>query len=48
MRTIRVADAREVYAHPATQLARLERLGLLHKVAVGYYVVVPQDRIGLG
>jgi predicted transcriptional regulator of viral defense system len=27
-------------------MVRLERLGLLHKVAVGYYVVVPQDRIG--
>jgi hypothetical protein len=37
-----------VYAHPAAQLARLERIGLLHKVAVGYYVVVPQDRIGVG
>jgi predicted transcriptional regulator of viral defense system len=48
MRTVRVADAGGVYAHPAAQLARLERLGLLHKVAVGYYVVVPQDRVGLG
>jgi predicted transcriptional regulator of viral defense system len=47
MRTVRVADAAAVYAHPATQLARLERLGLLHKVAVGYYVVVPADRVGL-
>jgi predicted transcriptional regulator of viral defense system len=27
-------------------MARLERLGLLHRVAVGYYVVVPQERIG--
>ena len=27
-------------------MARLESKGLLHKVAVGYYVVVPQDRVG--
>jgi hypothetical protein len=46
MRTIRTADAADVYAHPGTQMARLERLGLLHKVATGYYIAVPQDRIG--
>ena len=46
MRTVRTADAAEVYAHPGAQMARLERLGLLHKVATGYYVAVPQDRIG--
>jgi len=46
MRTVRTADASGVYAHPGTQMARLQRLGLLHKVAVGYYVVVPQERIG--
>lgn len=46
MRTVRTADAAAVYAYPGTQMVRLERLGLLHKVAVGYYVVVPQDRIG--
>ena len=46
MRTVRPADAAGVYAHPGTQMVRLERLGLLHKVAGGYYVVVPQDRIG--
>jgi hypothetical protein len=27
-------------------MARLQRLGLLHKVAAGYYVVVPQERVG--
>ena len=48
MRTLRTADARVVYAHPGTQMARLERLGLLHRLAVGYYAVVPQDRVGLG
>jgi len=46
MRTVRPADAAAVYAHPGTQMVRLERLGLLHKVAVGYYVVVPQEHIG--
>lgn len=46
MRTVRTADGAGVYAHPGTQMVRLERLGLLHKVAVGYYVVVPQERIG--
>ncbi len=45
LRTVRTADAGAVYAHPGTQMTRLERLGLLHKVAIGYYVVVPQDRI---
>jgi predicted transcriptional regulator of viral defense system len=46
MRTIRAADAKKVYAHPGTQVARLERKGLLHRVAYGYYVVVPQERVG--
>ena len=46
MRTIRTSDAGAVYAHPAAQMARLEHKGLLHKVAMGYYVVVPQDRVG--
>jgi predicted transcriptional regulator of viral defense system len=40
-------DAAPVYAHPRTQLARLERAGLLQRLATGYFVVVPQDRIGL-
>jgi len=48
MRTVRTADAGAVYAHPGTQMVRLERLGLLHKVAVGYYVVVPQEHVGTG
>ena len=46
MRTFRTKDAGAVYAHPATQTARLERLGLLHKLATGYYTVVPQDSVG--
>jgi predicted transcriptional regulator of viral defense system len=46
MRTVRTADAGAVYAHPATQMARLERQGLLHKLATGYYVAVPQEHAG--
>jgi predicted transcriptional regulator of viral defense system len=46
MRTFRAADAAVVYAHPAPQLRRLEQSGVLHRLAHGYYVVVPQDQIG--
>jgi hypothetical protein len=46
MRTFRAADAAVVYAHPAPQLRRLEQLGVLHRLAHGYYTVVPQDTIG--
>jgi predicted transcriptional regulator of viral defense system len=48
MRTFRAADAAVVYAHPAPQLRRLEQLGVLHRLAHGYYTVVPQDQIGTG
>lgn len=46
MRTFRAADAAVAYAHPAPQLRRLEQLGVLHRLAHGYYTVVPQDQIG--
>jgi hypothetical protein len=46
MRTFRTADAEIAYTHPAQQLRRLERLGVLHRLAHGYYTVVPQDQIG--
>jgi AbiEi antitoxin C-terminal domain len=46
MRTFRATDAAVVYAHPAPQLRRLEQLGVLHRLAHGYYTVVPQDQIG--
>lgn len=46
MRTIRPKDATDTYAHPRAQLARLTERGLLHRVADGYYVVVPQDMVG--
>lgn len=46
LRTIRAADAAGSYAFPGPELARLADRGLLHRVATGYYVVVPQDMIG--
>jgi predicted transcriptional regulator of viral defense system len=46
LRTIRARDASATYAHPGPELARLTDRGLLHRVAAGYYVVVPQDMVG--
>ncbi|KAA1431434.1 type IV toxin-antitoxin system AbiEi family antitoxin domain-containing protein [Mycolicibacter arupensis] len=46
LRTFRPRDAGAVYAHPRTQLVRLTDHGLLHRLADGYYVVVPQDMVG--
>jgi predicted transcriptional regulator of viral defense system len=46
MKTIRPVDAARHYAHPRPQLARLTERGLLHRLADGYYVVVPQDMVG--
>lgn len=46
LRTIRPRDAGAVYAHPRSQLVRLANHGLLHRLADGYYVVVPQDMVG--
>ncbi len=48
MRTFRTSDAIIAYAHPASQLRRLEQLRVLHRLAHGYYTVVPQDQIGTG
>lgn len=45
VRLIRVTDAAAVYAHPRPQLARLQEVGLLHRVAAGQYAVVPPERI---
>ncbi|MBT9256458.1 type IV toxin-antitoxin system AbiEi family antitoxin [Phycicoccus sp. MAQZ13P-2] len=47
LRTVRARDV-TVYAHPRTQLARLEQAGLLHRLADGYFAVVPSDRVGEG
>jgi len=46
MKTVRPRDAEGIYAHPRAQLVRLSERGLLHRVAPGYYVVVPQDIVG--
>ncbi|AMY52400.1 hypothetical protein [Rhodococcoides fascians] len=46
MRMVRAATAADVDAHPRAELARLTDLGLLHRVATGFYVAVPDDRVG--
>jgi predicted transcriptional regulator of viral defense system len=45
LRTVRPRDV-TVYAHARPQLARLVESGLLHRLAPGFYTVVPQDRVG--
>jgi hypothetical protein len=44
-RVLRPQDAGEVYAHPRAEVARLARLGGLHRLATGYYAITPADRI---
>jgi predicted transcriptional regulator of viral defense system len=46
MRTFRTGQANSTYAHPGPEVARLHEHGLLHRLADGYYVVVPQDMVG--
>ncbi|WP_343709004.1 type IV toxin-antitoxin system AbiEi family antitoxin [Mycobacterium sp.] len=46
--TFRPAQAQHTYAHPAAEVARLHDRGLLHRLADGYYVVVPQAMVGRG
>jgi predicted transcriptional regulator of viral defense system len=48
LRTLRPQDAGRVYAQPRGEMRRLERRGVLHRLAHGYYVVVPQDQTGTG
>lgn len=48
MRTLRPRDAQGVYAQPRGEVRRLEHRGALHKLAHGYYVVVPQEQTGTG
>jgi predicted transcriptional regulator of viral defense system len=40
---LRPVDAADVYARPPQEFARLAARGLLHRVATGYYAVVPPD-----
>ncbi|MGB9377574.1 MAG: type IV toxin-antitoxin system AbiEi family antitoxin [Mycobacteriales bacterium] len=44
---VRPSDAREVYAHPSPEFRRLTERGLLHRLATGYYAVVPPGADGL-
>jgi hypothetical protein len=46
MRTVRAADLVRLYAHPGPQLAILERRGVVHKLAYGFYCAVPPEFIG--
>ena len=46
LRTFRAHHAEQAYAHPRPQLARLVRSGALHRIARGYYIVVPQEHVG--
>ncbi|WP_422631253.1 type IV toxin-antitoxin system AbiEi family antitoxin domain-containing protein [Rhodococcus opacus] len=46
LRTIRPQDATHVYAHPRPEMSRLADRGVLHRVAHGYYIVVPQEQVG--
>jgi predicted transcriptional regulator of viral defense system len=46
LRTVRASHASAIYAYPGQELARLTERGLLHRVATGFYVVVPQEMVG--
>jgi predicted transcriptional regulator of viral defense system len=46
LRTLRPMQASAVYAQPRVEVRRLERRGALHRLAHGYYVVVPQEHVG--
>ncbi len=46
LQTIRPQDVTGTYAHPRPEIARLSHMGLLHRVARGYYVVVPPEHVG--
>jgi hypothetical protein len=47
LRVFRTADAAEVYVAPRPQLARLVTAGLVHRLAGGWYVIVPPEFTGL-
>ncbi|MDQ1305306.1 MAG: hypothetical protein QG671_1137 [Actinomycetota bacterium] len=47
VRVLNTADAAEVFAHPRPQLARLVAAGVLHRLAGGFYAVVPQEFTGV-
>ncbi|HLR27579.1 MAG TPA: type IV toxin-antitoxin system AbiEi family antitoxin [Ruania sp.] len=43
MQTVRPQDLTATYAHPRKSLADLEQRGVVHKVAHGYYCLVPPE-----
>jgi hypothetical protein len=43
LRTVRTKDLAEVYAHPRQAARALERRGLLHRLAHGFYCAVPAE-----
>jgi hypothetical protein len=45
-RVVRPRDASEVFANPRKELARLARTGVARRLCTGYYVMVPQHRLG--
>jgi predicted transcriptional regulator of viral defense system len=45
LRVLRPRDAVPWYAHPRPEFARLTRAGVLHRLAAGYYAVVPEDQV---
>jgi predicted transcriptional regulator of viral defense system len=48
LRTLRPQDAAGLYTQPRGEMRRLERRGAVHRLAHGYYVVVPQEYAGTG
>jgi len=46
LRVLRPRDAADIYAHPRPEFARLTRAGALHRLAAGYYAIVPDDQLG--
>lgn len=46
LRTVRPQDLAGIYAQPRPEIARLVDRGVLHRVAHGYYIVVPPDYVG--
>lgn len=44
MRVVRPQDAADLYAFPRPEFARLSSAGALHRLAAGYYAVVPADQ----
>ncbi|WP_324193541.1 type IV toxin-antitoxin system AbiEi family antitoxin domain-containing protein [Nocardia otitidiscaviarum] len=46
LRTVRPKDLAEIYAQPGPEVARLVNRGVLHRVAHGYYIIVPPGYVG--